>query len=616
MIERLLEIQNYTATSVRPFDWAHRTTCLQIANEANWNTALGPKPDLQEVTVDILHADPRYIAVSYRNKRGKNEPKIDRVYTIQRKESVERGTNKARAYVFQRVISFSLHHCIDKLWIDEDCLDEQDKIEAINGMDIVYRKATKCVGLLTIALHTEDDACVLDSFLSGEFTVLQGKHNQAGLNPQLDKRQFRKLCHLLRRVYSDRWWTRCWTFQEAYCGGGKMMLLVPYQPSHSTTLRLQHLQSVGQDFQFRLRDLQEQTTLLSLAIDHHERQSPRTWWTTLKPMLKAGRRYGTIHEHGTTKRARFSKTPMSASIIADICRGDLFEKTDLPAVIANCCDYTQRVTIPSSPPEKLSLSLVILVLFLRNGDFLKVNSRTKPHVTKTICEILCDTSFRQTIKPEAANQLTLLKRRRWPKVQLCRNFIRTWGHIWTVDQYLRVRARKATCNQIGWKAKSINDFEKDCLERLIARLRPKYLSLVSHLQCLLQDLSEAVHDITPRKRWILSMVREVCRAMVRGLPLLLGKPSDEGQYRAIFVSPALPIRRNMTVLTSWEAGKVIDEAQNLRTVEKYVSFRAQPVVSSICKDNLWTLKDWLNGLCFYERLPQQEILFPWPDFLD
>lgn len=208
-----------------------------------------------------------------------------------------------------------------------------------------------------------------------------------------------------------------------------MTLLLPCRARLLRSSRLRHLTPLNRDVQLGLRALQEQTTLLCLALESNHRRQPYTWWPPLRRTLARGRRYDAIHESGVTSRARYSKTPMSASIIPDICQRDLFEKTDLPAVISNCCDYTQRIHLPPSVPAKLSLSLVILVLFLRNGDFLKVNSRTKPHSSKTVCEILCDTSFRQTIRPETKNQLTILKRRRWPKIGLCRDFIKTWGHV-------------------------------------------------------------------------------------------------------------------------------------------------------------------------------------------
>lgn len=615
LIERLLEIQTYASTNLRPFEWAHEVTCLRLADKPSWNMKSGSDVYLQEVTLDILCPDSRHLAVSYCNQPSPSEPIMSQKYNILRKGLAEPQNSKARAYVFYRVLNFSRRHDIDKFWIDDDCLGTVDRAKAINGMDTVYRKATKCVGLLSVTLHTREEACLLDAFLSGRFTTLRGRCNQAILQSQVDERQLRGACSLLGRIFSDDWWNRCWIFQEAYCGGSKMTLLLPCAGRWLHSHRWRHIKPLNRDVQLDLRKLQEQITLLSMALDNHCRQRPCAWWAPLRKSFAKGRRYDITHESGVTRRARFSKTPISASIIADVCKRDLFEKTDLPAVIANCCDYTQRIDMSSFVPAKLSLSLVILVLFLRNGDFLKIDSSTKPHSHKTILEISCDTSFRQTVRPETRRCLTILKRRRWPKVELCRNFIKTWGHVWIVDKTVRVRVRKLSPGQVSKRAHSISSFEQDCLKHLIEQMRPEQRSLASHLRSLLNELSGVVYETSPRRQWMLLMAQEICRALKKGMPLLLGRPSGENQYHAMFVSPARSISRQITALTSWEVGEVIEGASGLRAIEKYVSFRAQPVRPSADADKMWVPKDWLNGLCFFEGLPQREIRMPWPDFL-
>lgn len=385
LIERLLEVQEYSSVSLRSFDWAHTATCLRVARSSKRKTDNGSKLNLQETTVDILRPDSTYIAVSYCNRVSTSEPKTNKKYQILRKGLQKPEPSEVGAHVLDRVINFSRRHDIADFWIDDDCLGQTNRMEALNGMDMVYRQAAKCVGLLSVTLSTEPDAQLLDRFLQGRFMEFQGEHRKPILNSQIKPGQVRKLCDLLRRIFSDGWWTRCWTFQEAYCGGNKMMLLMPHRIESPPFRHFRRLKYLGHDIELCLRGLQQQTTLLSLAMSQVHQQYPRVRWSTLKRKLERGRRYATINEHETTtRRARFSKTPMSASIVADVCRRDLYEKADLPAVVANCCDYTRRIYVPLRVQERLSLSLVILALFLLNGDFLKVNSKTKSHSAKTV----------------------------------------------------------------------------------------------------------------------------------------------------------------------------------------------------------------------------------------
>lgn len=212
LIERLLEIQNYSSTTLRSFEWAQTATCLRVTRDLGRNTEDASEPDLQEVTVSLLHPGSRYIAVSYCDKPSKAEPAMDKEYTILRKSSRRPELSKVRAYVLDRVVEFSGHHGIENFWIDDDCLGETNRMDAINGMDVVYRRATKCVGLLSSILGTDGDVRILDLFLQGHFITFHGKSNEVILDPRVESQQLRKLCHLLQQIFSDKWWSRCWIF--------------------------------------------------------------------------------------------------------------------------------------------------------------------------------------------------------------------------------------------------------------------------------------------------------------------------------------------------------------------------------------------------------------------
>lgn len=206
LIEQLLQIQAHMSMNPRSFRWAHSVTCLRLVDNSKWNSKWNSEVGstiLQEVSLDNFSPASRYVAVSYCNERGLSEPTIDREYSILRKGCTEPQISEARAYVYHRVVNFSRRHSIDKFWVDDDCLGHTDRIEALNGMDIVYRKATKCVGLLSVRLHTEDDVGLLDMFLSGGHRILCDNSKQAIPNPLIGEEQLRKICRLLERIFLD-----------------------------------------------------------------------------------------------------------------------------------------------------------------------------------------------------------------------------------------------------------------------------------------------------------------------------------------------------------------------------------------------------------------------------
>ena len=53
---------------------------------------------------------------------------------------------------------------------------------------------------------------------------------------------------------------------------------------------------------------------------------------------------------------------------------------------------------------------------------------------------------------------------------------------------------------------------------------------------------------------------------------------------------------------------------NTRAIEKYVSLEVD-LVAAKGEKRLWALKTWINGLYFFDSLPQQSIIFSWPTYI-
>lgn len=124
-------------------------------------------------------------------------------------------------------------HDIHISWIDKACIDQTNstkQAEAINSMDLVYKNATKSVGLLSTPIYTTSGARLLASLLdrdlsfeddAGDFRFYQDIHVE----------RIVKVIRILEDLVGDSWWSRSWIYQEEYLSSLRMDLLIPVKPS-------------------------------------------------------------------------------------------------------------------------------------------------------------------------------------------------------------------------------------------------------------------------------------------------------------------------------------------------------------------------------------------------
>lgn len=283
-----------------------------------------------------------------------------------------------------------LHHHLEGFWIDEECLDKSDEakhLEAINGMDVVYRRSRLTVGLLETDIGSKQDLHLLDEFLKGKYVEVDTARAPVRIIPNVDLGRLNLLVRLLQRILSDRWWQRCWIFQENHCSH-RMMLLLVYEDSNARPTALKKIQYIGNDIQISAKNFQVNLTLLCLAAHHQSRILQSSIWLICRAMLKKARRYNILRQFRGWDVIGAENAPMSALIFADVCERDLTYKTDIPAIVANCCDYTRRIDTSCKVDGHLSLSLVLLALFLLNGDMLSYCPASKDILAMTVTDLL------------------------------------------------------------------------------------------------------------------------------------------------------------------------------------------------------------------------------------
>ena len=97
-------------------------------------------------------------------------------------------------------------------------------------MDLVYRNATKGVGLLSTPMYATTGAQLLGRLLNGDLSFEDDSGNFQIYDNVPDKMVV-KTIRILKALVQDSWWDRAWIYQEEYLSGPQMELLIPVERS-------------------------------------------------------------------------------------------------------------------------------------------------------------------------------------------------------------------------------------------------------------------------------------------------------------------------------------------------------------------------------------------------
>ncbi|KAF2128104.1 hypothetical protein P153DRAFT_358229 [Dothidotthia symphoricarpi CBS 119687] len=351
----------------------------------------------------------QYVAVSWKwIKSGEQSPpwgydvRESFDYRIQRSGQPARKSEFPDHYL-ERVIMFAQFHEIDKLWIDKECIyqeDDNDRRLGIQIMDEVYGGSTWSLGLLTIPLMHHKDVVILNELLSRSIFE-NPKDNEApqykhGLGTRIMETQM-----LILQILNDPRWSRGWIFQEDHLASDRMVIFIPHS-SHVETEGLSYeFGTLPGNLRIKLSDLRQSVTMFCLANGENESQWPNNEMlsrlkqynisnkeshkTELDPTIThkmrswaEGNTYGckTIQTQ-TMNCYNESIYPSSTfSIFADIHNRSLQNMEDRISIMANAAKFSTRLDVtPNSPLVKrdYSLSAILLALIVLNGEILRTD---------------------------------------------------------------------------------------------------------------------------------------------------------------------------------------------------------------------------------------------------
>ncbi len=193
----------------------------------------------------------------------------------------------------------------------------------MDSMDLVYRNSRYPVGLLAVALESQDEADKLEELLMGRFVKLDQEGYPRLARPARSRNSL-SLFKVLQRLHADRWWTRAWIFQEKYLSSTNMHLLIRCKPGVKAKGEFGILQG---EMCVNAANFREQATLFLLAFKQ-ECNCKLTEKCAI--LLKRFGKYNIQYHFQHDARGK----AMSPRIIADIQRRRLEQPFDRLPIVA------------------------------------------------------------------------------------------------------------------------------------------------------------------------------------------------------------------------------------------------------------------------------------------
>ncbi|KAI1083330.1 hypothetical protein F5B20DRAFT_460499 [Whalleya microplaca] len=622
LVNSVLEIQRHAVTRD---NWLRSLECLYLAADleepsgkrrrvANGSVASASPEVLRRRYLDPVSDAENgrdYVAVSYTwqpsEEEGETEEEVGSYRIESRKTGEPALPSDVRDGVWERVLNYACHVGCENIWIDRECVDQADEAEqeaAIQSMHLVYSLSKRPVALLTRAIETVEELDLLINILCGSVTTEDEK-------PALT---------LLNDITSNLWWTRAWTFQEDYRASTRMTLLIP----HCRTL--ERRKRAARDFSDRplfggvegeicikSMDFKKQAT--EFCLSYHKRSEHKD---ICDKILNAAAQYNVLLKEEYSPGLHSISRSMTPTIFADIGSRGITSESDRLAIAANCCEYTTRLDTTSLNSSGSSLSISMLALYLLNGEILENDPKkhNRGTLNDTILTYLSKqslSSFRSPIDEE----LTFIKSCRFVEPQLTPKGIQTRGHLWKLCHVIRDKPMKRQ------KYNTLTPLETLATKLQYNRGGPSYTELAI-------EIMTWVHGSPPttskgRRRpwdWRHWMASEVEQALLDGKALRLGcvvhpkYGTEQSSHRAVFVGDSADDWKDES-LVSYVFTSSRPPRNILGNIQKHVSLEVavewpEPESRSLPK---LTIKRWLNGLCFFEGLPQRPVLFPWPTAL-
>ncbi|KAF2238302.1 hypothetical protein EV356DRAFT_303724 [Viridothelium virens] len=301
-----------------------------------------------------------YLAVSYcceSANRVRKPNDMGSNYTINTSSGIRQS--KLDFEVLDRAISFARPRKLSYIWIDQECIDqedERDQREGIQAMDLVYQRAVECLGLLDVQIADQRHIDALNAMFDGE---------------DISDDLLHALADVLELILSDRWFTRAWILQESLAGAVQMTLQMKCNPNLEKGAFMEPMFSLSSEYlEIELTQLHAYlSTWLPTTVEYMTANSTlepaiadrltnimEKWFGLLPPQVP-------VDYEGNRRLAC-----NAAAAVSYLNRRENAVISDRIAIMANLCDYKKRLDTMELDRLGYNFSLCAFVLSIMNGD--------------------------------------------------------------------------------------------------------------------------------------------------------------------------------------------------------------------------------------------------------
>ena len=616
---QLISISKRKVPQQKSVEFLRNLKCLYFEASSQLGLDKEPENSLQPIlkfqTIDAFKQQ-EYVALSYTWKPSNEEMEDPSGgYLVEDICSGNPSPSSVRNKVFSRAQRYMNYERVPYLWIDKHGFQQEDgkaKEIGMQAMDRVYSLSCCPVALLSRTIEDSEQLELLIDILSQKFVVHQ--YGKYWISEPKTLERARKALDLLNYITSDPWFTRGWTFQESYRAGPKMTLLITHAASIGTQKPSDYLGALDGELCINSWDFYKQATMLCLAYQSHQ---PRPcYWNRI--ISRAGM-YSVLlrssgSDDGSSEGDDSAPVSMSPTIINDIANRELDRDWDRLAIVANCCQYFNRLD-STKLQGKHSLGLSLLTLCLMNGEIFsnhpknnwdRIQTRSLP-----IAEFLHEHFFYGLRSSGQTGTLTFNKGCRFPNVILMEEGVQTEGYLWRLDDEIET----ASFHRYQRRTRP--------LQWLARRLADGYPILSGEIYAFL-NLSG---PLTPSQQWQHSMARKIEEAIRQGKSLCTAtalparrplavaifviEPEDDGDESSSGSVGSLVFDQESYVFTSIRRDQQDQQSFESNDLNKHVSLGVDCCSGKSTRQvpQLYTRR-WIHGLCFFHGRSPRSVIFP------
>jgi hypothetical protein len=650
LVNQLIILQDHTISREPAEEWVARLRFLAIDDmdeddgRARKRRRLSggsetPHHPVRTIPLAERHEDDGtkpYIAVSWRWNYQKplKENMGAYEYLIQRPGKFPHSS-KVPNVCLDRAIRFAQTHKIRLIWIDKECIhqeDEKDQNLGIQAMDMVYGQSKWSLGLLMATVETQWQLDCLSKLLSKAVFV---EPKGPSFKRTIDDSVFRGILDVLRIILSDERWQRSWIFQEDHCASTRMELLVRCSRSLHKNFGFEFGNIPG-ELQIPLQRLRQTSTMFYLAyeesIDECDKSLfARAWQYNIRNKIDRSGSEGTFGNNNFSpfwidgnESIWFQSS--SLSILSDIEVRENQKVADRLAIYANCCKFSSRLDTASVTGAGYGLSTCIVALCLLNGEIFRNDEKERSSQESLYPSDMLDCTVQEFLRrflfefnpPGRAYHMSRIKHFRFVDVNLTQHGVETVGWLWemgevvnfTGSDYEEIEEKieeyeDMSLEEIFPEQRSLNPVQICVLWIIVHKLNSKHYFefadyLVGHMR------KDKKGDPAPAKPFIDKMVEAVTEGVIEHKSLRVGWV--DGEPSGIFVSPSDGIGDSdpsTMAFTSWSKG-------GRTSFEKFVSLEVRHDSTSVGGARRLYTRAWMNGIWDATGRRKKRFVFPWP----